>query len=191
MLDRIGILGAVQGMSLDNLLGQRKTVIIKKWFDLVVKTYPADTAEFLKKQKDPFANPVGNTTFRGLEILFDELLKEMDREVITSFLDPIIRIRAVQDFSPSQATSFILALKKIVRQKLSKELIENQIANELLRFESKIDELCLIAFNIFMECKEKIYDIKANEEKNKVYKAFARAGLITEVPEEGPNLIVS
>ena len=176
---------------LKDLLEQKKGAIVKNWFNVVVNTYKGDTVQFLKKQKDPFANPVGNTTFRGLEVLFDELIKEMDREIITSSLDPIIRIRAVQDFSPSQATGFIIALKKVIRESLKKELLENQTANELLHFESKIDKLSLIAFNIYMECREKIYQIKANEEKSKVYKAFARAGLITEDPVEGPALVVS
>ena len=63
-------------MRLNNLLAQRKTAIIKKWFALAIETYPSDTANFLKSQKDPFANPVGRTIYRGLEALFDpELLK--------------------------------------------------------------------------------------------------------------------
>jgi hypothetical protein len=38
-----------------------------------------------------------------------------------------------------------------------------------------------------MECREKVYQIKANETKNRTLRAFARAGLVTEVPEEGPD----
>jgi hypothetical protein len=103
-------------MRLNNLLAQRKTAIIKNWFTLAVETYPPDTASFLKKQKDPFANPVGRTISQGLEALFNELLKEMDYEIITSFLDPIIRIRAIQNFSPAQAVSFIFLLKRAIRE---------------------------------------------------------------------------
>jgi hypothetical protein len=171
---------------LEGLLEQKKAVIVKNWFDTTMKTYKEDTAQFFKKNRDPFANPVGNTTLRGLEVLFDELLKDMDREVITSFLDPVIRIRAVQDFSPSQAVGFIIALKEVIREIIKKELSENQIVNDLLHFESRIDELSLIAFNIYMECRERIFHIKANEEKSKVFKAFSRAGLITEDPTEDP-----
>ena len=40
----------------------------------------------------------------------------------------------------------------------------------------KIDDIVLIAFDIFMGCREKIYEIKANEERNKIYKAFATSG---------------
>ena len=175
-------------MRLNNLLEQRKTTIIKDWFALAVETYPPDTASFLKRQRDPFANPVGRTVSRGLEALFNELLKEMDYETITSFLDPIIRIRAIQNFSPAQAISFIFLLKKVIRKNTKKEVPREQLFNELLLFESKIDQLVMIAFNLYMQCKEKIYDLKANEMRNSTYKAFKRAGLVREMPVDEPDV---
>jgi hypothetical protein len=120
--------------------------------------------------------------------LFDELLKEMDPKIIQSFLDPIIRIRAVQSFSPSQATRFIFFLKDAVRTNLQKEDPEAKFFSGLPLFESKIDELCLIAFDVYMNCREKIYELKANEMKNRTYKAFKRAGLVREMPAEQPDL---
>ncbi len=172
---------------LTELLEKKKSSIIKKWFELVITTYPSDTSSFLKNAKDPFSNPVGSTTFNGLGVLYNELLGKMDHVTITDALDPIIRIRAVQDFTPSQATGFIISLKKIIRNELLKALNDSQTINGLLQFESKIDELSLIAFNIYMSCREKIYEIKGNEEKNRTFKAFERAGLIAEIPENPPG----
>ena len=170
-----------------SLLEQRKTAILKKWFALAIETYPSDTAKFLKSQKDPFANPVGRTIYRGLETLMDELLKEMDYEKLVSSLDPIIRIRAVQNFSPSQAIGFIFFLKNVIRESLHKEIVEKEIFNELMLFESKIDEIVLIAFNLYIQCKEKVYELKANELKNRTLKAFERAGIVSELPPDEPN----
>ena len=175
-------------MGLKSLLEKKKSAIIKDWFEAVAATYAPDTAAFFKRQKDPFANPVGNTIFSGLKKLFDELLLQMDHEKIKSCLDPLIRIRAVQDFSPSEATSFILSLKKVIITNLQKELRDIQILNEFLQFESKIDTLSLIAFDIFVECREKIYELKVTTERNKIYSAFARAGLIDDAPDNPPNL---
>ena len=179
-------------MVIENLLAQKKTVIVKDWFNLIAESYPADTSQFLKTKKDAFANPVGKTILNGLEAVFNELLSGMDDKAITSFLDPIIRIRAVQTiFSPSQATAFIFDLKKVVRKNFKKEIKENSIPKELLIFESKIDRLCLIAFDIYSECREKIYQLKVDTERNKIYSAFARAGLITDltdgIPEKEPE----
>ena len=175
-------------MRLNSILAQQKAAIIKKWFTLVIETYPADTGKFLKSQKDSFANPVGRTLSQGLEALFDELLGDMDYETITTFLDPIIRIRAVQSFSPARAVGFIFFLKNAVRENLHNKIAQEQLADELLVFETRIDKLSLIAFNLYMQCREKIYELKANEMRNSTFKAFERAGLVSETPEVEPVL---
>lgn len=176
-------------MSLDNLLEQNKGTIVKKWLISAIDTYPADTAKFMKRQKDPFANPVGNTLSVNLGPLFDELLNEMDYKAITSYLDPILRVRAVQPIlSSSQSIGFIFLLKKAIRESLKKELSDKDMLKELSRFESKIDELTLIAFDVYLKCREKVYEIKANEERNRTFRAFERAGLLTEISADGPSL---
>ena len=176
-------------MELDNLLEQNKGTIVKKWLVLIFDTYPADTAQFMKRQKDPFANPVGNTLSVNLGPLFDELLNEMDYKAITSYLDPILRVRAVQPIlSSSQSIGFIFLLKKAIRRSLKKELSDKNILKELLHFESKIDELTLIAFDVYLKCREQIYEIKSNEVRNRTFRAFERAGLLTEIPADGPSL---
>jgi hypothetical protein len=175
-------------MKLKKILEQKRNAIVKKWFELVVKTYAPDAAHFIKKQPDQFTNPIGSTLSKGLANLFDQLLTGPDAATIKKHLDPIIRIRAVQNYTPSQAVAFIYILKNIIRDSLKKELADSRTTDELLQFESKIDSLVLAAFDIYMECREKIYELKTNVEKNKIYKAFERAGLITETPENGPGL---
>ena len=167
-------------MLLEKQLQKDKATIVKEWFDMVVGTYPADTSQFLKKQKDPFANPVGNTILKGLEALFQELLNGLNQESVESFLDPIIRIRAVQQFTPSQAVGFISYLKSVIRKRYEKQLDDSENAKALLQFELKIDSLYFIAFNIYMQCRETIYRIQANEEKNSTLKAMKRAGLLND-----------
>ena len=176
-------------MKLNDLLERNKDTIVKKWLASVIDTYPADTSRFMKRQKDPFANPVGNTLSVNLGPLFDELLNEMDYETITSHLNPILKVRAVQPIlSTSQSTGFIFLLKKVIRESLKKELSDKNILKELLHFESKIDELTLIAFDIYIKCREQIYEIKSNEVRNRTFRAFERAGLLTEIPADGPSL---
>lgn len=173
---------------LKGLVEDRKDRIIKEWFDAAVQTYARDTAEFVKSQKDPFANPVGRTTIKALQFLLEQLLKDVNHEALTDGLDPIIRIRAVQNFTPSQATAFIFSLKTILRNTLKKELQDIQLAKELLAFESKIDELCLLAFDVYMECREKVYQIGANETRNRIFSAFKRAGLVADTAADQPEI---
>ena len=171
------------GNGLEKILEQKQSVIEKKWFELTAKTYAPDTAEFIKSNTDPFANPVGGAMLSGLKVLLDQLIHGMDTKTVTSHLDQIIRIRAVQNFTPSQATAFILSLKRILREILAKELRDSRIAAEFVIVESKIDQLCLLAFDIYMQCREKIFQISANETRNRTLRAFERAGLIAETAE--------
>jgi hypothetical protein len=170
-----------QGLA--EILERKKDKIIKKWFDLTAQTYAPDTAEFMKNNKDAFANPVGSAVLGSIKALLDQLIHTMDAETTNSHLDPIIRIRAVQNFTPSQATAFILSLKRVLRENLNKELQDKQIAEELIKLESKIDQLCLMAFDIYMQCREKIYQISANETRKRTFRAFERAGLIISSPD--------
>jgi hypothetical protein len=158
--------------------------IIQNWFEATIQTYAPDTAQFYKGQKDQFGNPVGSVTAKGIAFLLDQLLDTWDREAVKAYLDPIIRIRAIQGFAPSQATGFILLLKKVLRENLATELQNATNALQLLEFESKIDQLCLLAFDLHMDCKEKIYEISANETRNRTFRAFERAGLIVDVSQK-------
>lgn len=170
------------GKGLENILEQKKSVILKKWFDLTAQTYASDTAEFIKNKKDRFSNPVGGTMQSSLKGLLNHLIHGVDRETVIAHLDPIVRIRAVQDFTPSQATAFILFLKQICREVMSKDLRDSKFATEFVEFEFRIDQLCLMAFDIHMQCREKIFRISANETRNRTFRAFERAGLVAKNP---------
>jgi len=175
-------------MKLSTFLSAKRSVILEKWFEEILDTYPSATSSFLKKQNDPFTNPVGQNILHGIEGLFDELLHWVRPDKASPFLDNIIRIRAIQDFTPSQAISFIFSLKKVIREELKNDPglnsiqnnsgLENRIAEELLTLEDKIDGLALLAFDIYMKCREKIYDLKANEVKNMTFGLLKRAKLI-------------
>ncbi len=171
-------------MILENFFVERKSAIIKRWFDLSIETYPEETARFLKNKKNQFANPVGYILSHELEPIVEGLFQGEDLDKLQPFLENIIRIRAVQDFSPAQATGFVFLLKQVVREEMEQEVREGRIGKDLLELESRIDGLVLLAFNIYMKCREKIYDLKANELKNRSIRLLKRAKLVVEEPPE-------
>ena len=168
-------------MKLEELLLQKKARILKRWLDFILETYPLDAQRFLKHQKDSFMNPVGSAISKEIEILLQELIEGINPERTCDSLDGIIRIRAIQDFSPSKAISFIYLLKKIVREETLKEVRESQISDQLLAFESRLDEMALLAFDIYMKCREKMYEIRANESKNQVSGLLRKMGLLCDI----------
>jgi hypothetical protein len=171
-------------MGLDILLEQRESAIVSHWVDHIVKTYAPDSAHFYKSQKDPFANPVGVTFSESLAQVFTALRTGADREVLSKHLDPVLRIRAIQAFTPAEALAFVIDLKSILRSKLKDVLKDPSMQRALNRFEDQIDALLLIAFDVYSQCREKLFELKVATEREKIYKAFARAGLIVENKEE-------
>jgi len=176
-------------MDLEKFLTQNKSSILKKWFNSILDTYPAETAKMLKREKNQFANPVGSTIYQGMDGLYQELIKGIDPETISPFLDKIIRIRAIQDFAPSRAIAFVFSLKDLVRREAEevKSPQDTLSADDLSSFEARIDRLALIAFDIYMQCREQLYELRVNEVKNRSQRLLQRANLIAEIPEREPE----
>jgi len=141
----------------------RREAIVKEWLARTLRSYPEQTSRFLFQQKDPFRNPVGHHFGFGFAALVDELLGEMDAARLTPAMDAVIRIRAVQDFSASEAVAFVFVLKDVFRDELRED------SGALADLDGRIDELALLAFDLFMKCREKLYEIKAGEERRKVH----------------------
>jgi len=164
-------------MKIVDYLSQNKDAILRKWFRLLLDSYPEETSRFIKKEKDPFANPVGSTISKGIEGVFEALISGTDSDNVSSFLDRIIKIRAIQDFPPSQAVAFVFLLKKVIRDELGGKIQKNEFLEELLSLESKIDELALLSFDIYMKCREKVYTLKADEVKRRYSNILKRFDL--------------
>lgn len=150
-------------MEIRTLLLQKRTPIIRRWFDLILEAYPSDTANFLKEEQDRFANPAGYIISHGLETLFDELTRETDSANVITTLDSIIRIRAVQDFNTFQALTFVFLLKKAIREELEGEMERGEVFFEYLSFESRIDALSLFAFDIYVKAREEVFQARVRE----------------------------
>lgn len=165
------------GNMLEDLLLAHRTAILDRWSELILETYPVDSRKFFSTQQDRFANPVGTNIREGIEGLFDGLTKGIDTQsgLFSGFLDQVIRIRAVQEFSPAKAVGFIFLLKTAVRQTLDSELHEKAPFKELLAFESRIDGLALLAFNVYMQCRESLFEVRVNEIRSRVSRILERA----------------
>ena len=171
---------------LEEFLVSNKTAILERWFELTVATYPADSRKFLNSKGNRFANPVGASISEGLEGVYDLLVKPGGAEPheFVTFLDEIIRIRAVQDFSPANAVGFVFLLKKAAREAIGKEIRESRLLEQVVAFESRIDSLALLSFNIYMQCREKLFEIKATEIRNRTSRILERACQKYGMPQE-------
>lgn len=155
-------------MSLNLSQGDR-TEIVRRWFDLTVDRYPAETAKFLRVQADPFANPVGAALREELAPILDALLDQGDIASVEPSLDRIVRVRALQDMSPADAVSFVLALKEIFP-----EVVGTTTQTDRQAFDQRVDDLLLTAFTVYSRCREQVYDIRVKEIRNRSLKVMER-----------------
>jgi len=166
---------------LSDLLKTRKTAVLDRWFGLILETYPPNTSKLLKAERDRFVNPVGQTIAKEIEAIYGELIGGMNSDRISESLENMIRIRSVQDFSPSQAVLFVHSLKKAIKDELAGEMRGADMFEEWLTLESNIDHLTLRAFDIFMNCREKICEIRIHEmekQRDGALRLMARSGVI-------------
>ena len=154
--------------ALRRLLREKKGAIGRRWLEDTLASYAPETGAFLGRGKDRFANPVGHTLSAGTKGVFESLLEGMDPAGICRHLDEMIRIRAIQDFTPSQAVSFVFLLKQAVRAELGNEAGNSRLMAELEEFDARVDQIALLAFDIFVRCREQVYELRVNEVKRSV-----------------------
>jgi hypothetical protein len=163
-------------MDLKQLLKKKKGLFIEKWFQATINTYPAQSAKILGKDSNRFDNPIGAVTHETIEDVFTLIIEDFNQETLERTLDPLIRIRAVQSFSASEAVSFVFALKEI-----GEDIIDNSLIRE---FDKLVDRIALASFNKLSKCKEEIYLLKATESNRFMHRALKRADLVVELKEE-------
>jgi hypothetical protein len=150
-------------MKLTTLLIDNRKEILEAWVSCILDTYSVDGARFMKRQPNRFANPVGHTFAREAEHIFDVLVTDGDPQAAAASIERINKIRAVQDFSASEAVAFIFFLKEAIRTVLKRSLANGALADQLLSLESKIDNMALKAFDSYMRCREKLFEIRCKD----------------------------
>lgn len=163
-------------MKFDNLLATRKQLLTEQWFKRVVLSYPADAGKYLGDDTKQFGNPVGFIISKELSVILDELTKEKFSEAIIPSIENIIRIRAVQDFKPSEATAFIHYIKDITRNEFKEYLTNDEFLSDYFEFCVKVDYVSGLALNFYMEAREKLWEIKTNELKARTYVLLEKIG---------------
>jgi hypothetical protein len=147
------------------LLSERRDVLLRRWQDLLLDTYPEKGAAFMRQEKDGFKNPVGHILKTQTARLLDGLLQGCSDEELQAPVEEIVRIRAVQEFAPSQAVAFVYLLKKAARESSTDESVAD--AAELSELDVRLDRLALMAFDAYTRCRERLAEIRINEMKNR------------------------
>jgi hypothetical protein len=150
-------------MKLAQVLNGKGDKIIDKWVTFTLKTY--QSSGFFIKERDAFANPVGGQVRSILTQLLPLLLEGQGKDSYRLPLKHLMRIRAVQDFTPSQAIAPLNAVKHIVRESLGGAQRARELESELYDFEFAVDLAVLSAFDLYTECRHQLHEIRVAELK--------------------------
>lgn len=176
-------------MQPETVLSKKRKEIVNQWFDAAMAAYPEGSESFFKNNSDPFANPVGNTISRCLHELFDELMKsEMDTEAVRHALDGIIRIQSLQEFQPSDAIGFIFEIRPSIKACFRKSRGDKAVEAYLTALSANTETLLRMAFDLYMECRQKVFLLRANHSNDRVRQLLIKKGYIQEIPKKGKNL---
>ncbi|CAM2058400.1 RsbRD_N domain-containing protein [Desulfovibrionales bacterium] len=187
-------------MSLMELLREQNDVIVQRWTDAIFKTYPLETVGFMRKQQDKFCNPVAYRTILAVKQIVNELVADVADDKpnettqpynslvgINMAIDDLIRIRAVQNFTPAGAVGVFFLLKSILRELLDKTSTLEVLVQDFLQFETKIDSLVLLAFNCFTHCREELATMRIEEIKRQHHSLLRLAQKHGTVQAEDPE----
>ena len=151
-----------------------KALILTRWIDEILSSYPAESTKFFGGEQDRFANPVGAIIREEAGALLEAVLAGFDPSTIRESLDPVVRVRAVQEFNPGEALAFLFELKPVIRKVVGgvDDVVFSQ--DELAEMDRRIDQLALLAMDIYVECRERIFEIRVNEIRNSSMKVLER-----------------
>lgn len=167
-------------MSMEERVAADRAAIADKWVDAILGSYPEETRR-IWKSGGGFNNPVGETIVGCVDEFIDHLIAWDDADAMAASLDRLIRIRSVQEFSPSQALSFLFMLKKVLREAYFKEMDKAGTLGELLRFEAKIDNMVMMAFDIYSKTREQLFAMRVDEVKRAHRNIIRRANCVSDV----------
>lgn len=155
-------------MTLTEILRLKSDAIAQRWARVALGAYPDDSARLFRREKDPFANPVGHSVREGTRAILHGVIEGRDQSELRRHLDDVIRIRAVQQMTPSRAVGFVFDLKSAIRAELGEEDGDAGFVDQLAQLDEQIDRLALAAFDVYAECRQRVSDLKVNEVKRSV-----------------------
>ncbi len=144
-----------------------RATVEERWLAAAATVFGGLIAERTLTERDPFLNPIGHALRRNLAALVREFFGAMDEAAIDAAFAEIMALRAIQDLSVERAVGFVFRLRGIVRD----EAPQMQPAET----EARIDRLAISAFTQYLACRERLADLRLNEQLRAIGVARRRA----------------
>ena len=154
-----------------SLIARRQAAIAEGWLGLVGKTHLANWSGMPSRSRDDFADPAFCLMRKCIEAMVEALDSGVVQEKLAPSMEGFLKLLALQEFSPSQAIQFVFAVRPLLRRELSLE----PNSPESLALDDRVDDIALIAMDIYSRCREKVYEARYNQLKKLHYVMVERA----------------
>ena len=162
------------GLKLSGFISDNLDALAGSWLDAIVGTYHEDAAGFIKGKEDRIHNPMGYAIREMVDAVLGCLARGCEGQELDSAMFPVIQMRAVQEFSPSEAVSFIILLKDAVAGMARKEADEGL----MLELHEAVLGLLSRAFDLYSGCRERLSEIKQEELKRNLYMLLRKSDMV-------------
>lgn len=149
------------------ILRKHKKEVADKWVEAVFATYPLETTGFLRTRNDPFSNPVAHMTRQAAGAIFDAIAGEdVEPDEIKSAVERFVKLRAAQRYGPGESMAVFYLMKPVLRAVALPEMLANNQLDAYLAMESRLDTICLLAFDIYAKARDTIAEARIREIKS-------------------------
>lgn len=156
----------------------RKKETLDEWFKTMVVLFNNGT-DFFNNEDDHFLNPVRSIIVPTIKFIFSYLFEEIDINEFTESLEKFAKLLALKGPKAREALGPLLLFK----EKVIKDIVLLDSTHiELFEITGRFDNLILIIFDLFVQSREKIYEIRVNEVKRLTYSLLKNKDLIEKIP---------
>lgn len=146
---------------------KHKEKILSQWLADFLRHHSIDAIGVSRTVNDRFLNPVGHVIKNANIHLYDAILgNDIDAKEISSHMQELMRVQAVQQLSPAQALAPFTALKQHIYTLTEHSLKDKTLFKQYLEIINRIDTLMLMAFDIYVQDKENLFQIRVKELKS-------------------------
>ncbi len=176
-------------MTFRDLLVQRHSDLCARWLDAILADYGAETAAMWRRERDPFANPIGHTLRTGASKLIETVHGDGEpNAAAVAALEAIVKIRSIQELAPSRAVAFVYMLRDAIRDEFAAEIASGAHVADLAALDRRIERLALLAFDIYVRCRDQIHRLRQEELKRSVA-TLLRRWHGSELPEPASEVV--
>ncbi|MDY6820717.1 MAG: hypothetical protein SVN78_03725 [Deferribacterota bacterium] len=159
----------------------KKNKILDDWFNHLISHYDDNKLDYLEKERDPFLNPVKYIFKSALGSIFSYIFEDEELDLVSQDIEKLIKLLALNGPKASEVLGLFVFFKQHINALFMSSFSLEEKIDEYNEITNIFDNLLLKIFDMYVQCREKIYEIRVNEIKRMTFPLLERSGLIERI----------